>query len=206
MTITRAQILRAVPTAERKNLDEFVSTFNKWADSFGLNTPLRIVHFLAQVFHESGNLKYMEENLNYSASGLLKTFPKYFTKATASAYARKPEKIANRVYADRMGNGNEVSGDGWKFRGRGLVQLTGKDNYKAYARSKHCVGDLMSHPEWLCKYPGALKSAMWYWQEHGLNELADQDNVEAVTRKVNGGFNGLADRMFLYRRFKKEIN
>ena len=190
MTITRAQILRAVPMAERKNLDEFVSTFNKWADSIGLNTPLRIVHFLAQVFHESGNLKYMEENLNYSASGLLKTFPKYFTKATASAYARKPEKIANRVYADRMGNGNEASGDGWKFRGRGLIQLTGKDNYKAYARSKHCVGDLMGHPEWLCKYPGALKSAMWYWQEHGLNELADRDNVEAVTRKVNGGFNG----------------
>ena len=145
----------------------------------------------------------MEENLNYSADGLLRVFPKYFTKETAAQYARKPEKIANKVYANRMGNGDEASGDGWRFKGRGAIGTTGRDNYKAYADSEFCVGDLMSHPEWLAQSPGCYKSAMYFWWKNGLNQIADTDDVVKVTKRVNGGTNGLAQRQYYYRMAKR---
>jgi len=204
--ITVQQIMRAVPSANRERATELVQVFNDWNERFQINTPLRVSFFLAHVLHESGNLKYVEENLNYSADGLRKTFPKYFpTAALAAQYARQPQKIANRVYADRMGNGNEASGDGWRYRGRGMIQLTGKFQYQSYQNSGFCNGNLVAHPEWLTKSPGHTKSAMWYWYSHGCNELADRDDNISVTKRINGGLNGYANRDYLLRRFKKEF-
>ena len=205
MVITQQQIRRAVPEVYGKRLDAFVAAWNQWAEPFEITSPLRIVHALAQLLHESGNLRYVEENLNYSADGLLRTFPKYFNQESAKQYARQPERIANRVYANRMGNGNEESGDGWKFRGRGVIQLSGKNNYQDYANSEFCVGNLMAHPEWLAKSPGCFKSAMYYWWKNGLNELADRDDGIAVTKRINGGILGLAQRLYYTRKAKKAL-
>lgn len=194
MQITIEQIKKIAPGAPDKAAGEFVDTFNKWSDKFGITTPLRAAHFISQCVHECAELKAFEENLNYSEKGLLKVFPKYFNATTAKQYARKPEKIANRVYANRMGNGNEASGDGWKYKGRGAIGLTGRSNYLAYSTSGFCVGDLMAHPEWLAKSPGCYKSAMWFWWKNGLNAIADTGDVNAVTKRVNGGYNGLDSR------------
>lgn len=203
MIIVESQIRRIMPNVKEARVKEFVKCFNEWSDRFGISTPLRFVHFIAQIAHESGEFKSMEENLNYSADGLLRVFPKYFTKETAAQYARKPEKIANKVYANRMGNGDEASGDGWRFKGRGAIGTTGRDNYKAYADSEFCVGDLMSHPEWLAQSPGCFKSAMYFWWKNGLNQIADTDDVVKVTKRVNGGTNGLAQRQYYYRMAKR---
>ena len=203
MIIVESQIRRIMPNVKETRVKEFVKCFNEWSDKFGISTPLRFVHFIAQIAHESGEFKSMEENLNYSADGLLRVFPKYFTKETAAQYARKPEKIANKVYANRMGNGDEASGDGWRFKGRGAIGTTGRDNYKAYADSEFCVGDLMSHPEWLAQSPGCYKSAMYFWWKNGLNQIADTDDVVKVTKRVNGGTNGLAQRQYYYRMAKR---
>lgn len=203
MIIVESQIRRIMPNVKEARVKEFVKCFNEWSDRFGISTPLRFVHFIAQIAHESGEFKSMEENLNYSADGLLRVFPKYFTKETAAQYARKPEKIANKVYANRMGNGNEASGDGWRFKGRGAIGTTGRDNYKAYADSEFCVGDLMNHPEWLAQSPGCYKSAMYFWWKNGLNQIADTDDVVKVTKRVNGGTNGLAQRQYYYRMAKR---
>lgn len=198
-------ILRAVPQANRQRSEELAGVFNDWGGQFGIDTPLRLAHFLSQVFVESARLTAMEENLNYSAQGLMRTWPKRFDAAKAAAYARQPMKIANYVYANRMGNGPESSGDGWNYRGRGCIMITGRSGYMGYARSPLCNGDLMAHPEWLAQSPGCYKSAMWWWQQNGCNELADTDNCENVTKRVNGGTNGLADRKYYLRRFKREL-
>jgi len=166
------------------------------ASKFEINTPLRVAHFLAQCGHESGGFKLTQENLNYSAKGLLGIFPKYFDAGTAAAYERKPEKIANVVYANRMGNGDKASGDGWKFHGRGFIQLTGHDNYKAFstAINEDCVAnqDLVA-----TKY--ALASAAWFFHKNGLHKIADEGATDAVvtkvTKRVNGGTIGLEDRI-----------
>jgi len=205
MTITDSQIRLTMSNARTADIKLFVPVFNAYSDLFGINTKLRAAHFLAQIAQESSELRRLEENLNYSEEGLLKVFPKYFNRESATRYARHPQMIANRVYASRMGNGNEQSGDGWRFRGRGLLQLTGKENYQKYAQSEYCNGDLLAHPEWLAKYPGALKSAMWYWLLRNINDLADNDDVEAVTKRINGGQNGLAQRMFFLRKAKKAL-
>lgn len=168
-------IKTAVPTVNKERLEQFVNDCNKYSEQFGINTTLRMIHFLAQVFHESGQLKYVEE----IASG--------------------------KQYEGRKDLGNIVSGDGVRFKGRGYIQLTGRKNYQAYANSGYCVGNLMSHPEWLCNSPGNVKASMWFWQSRGLNELADRDDVRAVTKRVNGGYNGLAQRQYYYRRFKRSI-
>ena len=165
-------------------------------DKFTINTPLRLAHFLAQVSHESGIFKVSIENLNYSAKGLLATFPKYFDVATATAYEKKPEKIANLVYANRMGNGDKSSGDGYKFRGRGYIQLTGHDNYANF--DKTVIEDVLASPELVAtKYP--LLSAAWFWNKAKINTVADggptSEVVAKVTRKVNGGVIGLDDRI-----------
>jgi putative chitinase len=176
-------------------------------DRFNMTNPLRLAHFLAQAAHESGNFKFLKENLNYSADSLLKVFPKYFKdKATADRYARNPEKIANRVYASRMGNGDEASGEGFKFRGRGYIQLTGKDNYKAFSNfiGEDCVAnpDLVSD-----KYP--LVSAAWFFDKNNLWTLCDKgagdDVVTSVTKRVNGGTHGLADRISKFKLFNGEL-
>lgn len=165
-------------------------------EKFGIDNPLRLSHFLSQCAHESGNFKFVRENLNYSAAGLRKVFPKYFpTLEAANNYARQPEKIANRVYGSRMGNGDEASGDGFKFRGRGYIQLTGKDNYAAF--DKFVDDDIMANPDLVAtKYP--LTSAAFFFHRNKLWDLCDKghgdDIVLAVTKRVNGGTNGLADR------------
>lgn len=164
---------------------------------FEINTSLRLAHFLAQAGHESGGFKVVNENLNYSAKGLLGVFKKYFPDGTKAAlYERKPEKIANLVYGGRMGNGPEASGEGFKFRGRGYIQLTGKNNYKAF--DAVVPENLIESPDLVAtKYP--LLSAAWFFHKNGLHKIADEGATEAVvtkvTKRVNGGIIGLADRV-----------
>ena len=166
-------------------------------DTFGVNTSLRLAHFLAQCGHESGGFRLTQENLNYSAKGLMGIFKKYFpTQALADAYARKPEKIANKVYGNRMGNGPEASGEGFKFRGRGYIQLTGKQNYTAFDLAVE--DDILANPD-LVSSKHALASAAWFWKKNGLNLIADTGSstevVTKITKRVNGGTIGLADRI-----------
>jgi putative chitinase len=175
--------------------DNVISQIPDVAVKFQINTPLRLAHFLAQCGHESGGFKLTTENLNYSAKSLLAVFKKYFpTQSLAEAYEKKPEKIANIVYADRMGNGNKNSGEGYKFRGRGYIQLTGKSNYKAFGDS---IGiDIVANPELVAtKYP--LLSAAWFFQRclKRCDAGASDENITSVTKCVNGGTNGLIDRM-----------
>ena len=165
-------------------------------DKFEINTPLRLAHFLAQCGHESGGFKVVTENLNYGAAGLQSIFKKYFTPESAKEYQRKPEKIANIVYANRMGNGPQASGEGYKFRGRGYIQLTGKDNYTAF--DKTVEDDILATPDLVAtKYP--LLSAAWFFHKNGLHKIADEGATDAVvtkvTKRVNGGIIGLADRI-----------
>lgn len=204
MIITQANILRAVPETYKPRIPEFLAYFQQWAEPFEVNTPLRITHFLSQCWHESGNLRYVEENLNYSADGLMKTWPSRFTREKAQEYARKPEKIANYVYANRMGNGDEASGDGWRYRGRGLIGLTGKNQYMEYTKSDFCVGDVVKNPDLVAKAPGFVKTALFFWWKNGCNKFADKDDCVGLTKRINGGTLGLANRQFLLRRFKKE--
>ena len=162
--------------------------------TFGIDTPVELAHFLSQCGHESAGFKVVNENLNYSAKGLLGIFKKYFpTQALAEQYQRKPEKIANRVYASRMGNGDEASGEGFKFRGRGFIQLTGKQNYTAFGKA---IGvDIAANPDLVAsKYP--LLSAAWFFSKNCLAKCKDASDasVLAVTKCVNGGTIGLADR------------
>lgn len=165
-------------------------------EKFGIDNPLRLSHFLSQCAHESGNFKLVRENLNYSTDGLRKIFPKYFpTIEVANKYARQPEKIANRVYANRMGNGDEASGDGWKYKGAGFVQLTGKDNYTAF--DKFVDDDILANPDLVAtKYP--LMSAAFFFHKNKLWDICDKghshDVVVAVTKRVNGGVHGLEER------------
>jgi putative chitinase len=175
------------------------------AAKFGITTPLRLAHFLSQCGHESGGFKAVQENLNYGAKGLLGIFSKYFkTIAQATAYERKPEKIANLVYANRMGNGNEASGEGWKYRGRGYIQLTGKENYKAFDAT--VPEDITANPDLVAtKY--ALASAAFFFKKNNLWSICDKgsspDVVTLVTKRVNGGTIGLADRQ---KHFKEYYN
>jgi putative chitinase len=177
--------------------DAVIQMIPDTAAKFQINTPLRLAHFLAQCGHESGGFRVTQENLNYSAKGLMGIFKKYFpTEAIANAYQRQPQKIANKVYANRMSNGDEASGDGFKFRGRGYIQLTGRANYTSFGKS---IGeDIASNPDVVSgKY--ALLSAAWFWSNNGLNKLADGGATDAVvttiTKRVNGGTIGLPDRI-----------
>jgi len=177
--------------------DSVISQIPDTAARFELNTPLRLAHFLAQCGHESGGFKATQENLNYSASGLKGIFGKYFKEAgLAEQYQRNPQKIASRVYGGRMGNGPESTGDGFKFRGRGYIQLTGKDNYTAFGKAIN--EDLTANPDKVAThYP--LLSAAWFFTKNGLHKIADQGASDAVvtqvTKRVNGGTIGLADRI-----------
>jgi putative chitinase len=164
---------------------------------YEINTPRRVAAFVAQCAHESAGFKFIQENLNYRAASLRKTFPKYFaTDAIAQQYERKPQMIANRVYANRMGNGDEASGDGWKYRGRGLIQLTGKDNYTFFAGSLGIPVEEAA--EYLGTFEGASQSACFFWQENNINRFADANDIRGMTRAINGGFIGLEDRIKHY--------
>ena len=185
--------------------DAVIAMIPDTAAKFGINTPLRLAHFLAQCGHESGGFRATQENLNYSAKGLNGIFKKYFpTEASAAAYARNPQKIANKVYGGRMGNGLEASGDGYKFRGRGYIQLTGKDNYTAFGKS---IGeDMTTNPDKVAS-TYALLSAAWFFNKNGLHKMADGGATDAVvtsiTKRVNGGTIGLADRIKHFKEYYK---
>ena len=175
----------------------------KSAMTFYKMTPFKAAHFFAQTSHETGGYKLFSENLNYSAEGLQKTFGKYFTKELATSYAKQPEKIANRVYSSRMGNGNETSGEGWKFRGRGALQTTGKSNYEAF--SKH-IGkpEIMTNPD-LVATEYSFESAIFFFDKNKLWDICDKGiddaTILALTKKINGGTNGLEDRKHLTKKF-----
>lgn len=177
--------------------DKVIADIPTIVEKFQVNTSLRLAHFLAQCGHESGNFRLTQENLNYGVKGLLGLFKKYFpNEAKAKLYERKPEKIANLIYGGRMGNGIETTGEGWKFHGRGYIQLTGKDNYTAFGKA---IGvDICANPD-LVATQYALASAAWFWSKNGLNKIADEGATDAVvtkiTKRVNGGTIGLADRI-----------
>lgn len=187
--------------------DSVVSQIPQISEKFQINTKLRLAHFLAQAAHESGGFKALQENLNYSADSLKAVFGKYFPGNLNESYARKPEKIANKVYGGRMGNGNEASGDGWKFRGRGYIQLTGKVNYQAFSTA---IGeDCVATPDLVAtKYP--LASAGWFFSKNGLNAVADkgatEEVVKLITKSVNGGYHGLADRQSWFNKIYKALS
>jgi len=173
---------------EDKWLDPLNSTFDKYE----INTPKRQAGFIGQCQHESGNFKTLEENLHYSAASLMRVWPSRFPdQATADQYANNPEKIANKVYAGRMGNTED--GDGWKYHGRGVIQLTGKDNYMFCGQAIKL--DLMDNPDLLLEPMNAMLSAGWFWNKRGLNAAADVSGWEEITRKINGGVLGLDDRI-----------
>jgi len=168
-------------------------------NSYHVNTPLRIAHFMAQIEHESG-LKPISENLNYSAERLLVIFPKYFiSNEDANRYARNPQKIANRVYANRMSNGSETSGMGWKYRGRGFIQITGYSNY--FMLSKDTRINFLDNPDLLLEEANSMISALWFWNKNKLNELADKNDIVGITKRINGGTNGIEHRKELLKKY-----
>ncbi len=182
--------------------ESVISQIPDTAKRFGITTNLRLAHFLAQCSHESGKFKVVYENLNYSVDGLTKIFPKYFNYTTAKNYARNPEKIGSRVYASRMGNGNEISREGFKFRGRGYIQLTGKENYSRFG--KFIGEDLISNPDLVAtKY--SLASAAFFFYSNNLWSICDRGSdtstITALTKRVNGGTIGLEDRIKHFREF-----
>ena len=164
---------------------------------YDINTVPRVAAFIAQTAHESGGYKAIKENLNYKAASLCKVWPKYFPNMeVATRYAQQPERIANRAYANRMGTGPEESGDGWKFCGRGLIQLTCKDNYTRYAQSLEI--DLDEASEHLTTFEGCVQSAAWFWEANNLNQWADSGDMLTLTKRINGGTLGLEDRIKHY--------
>lgn len=176
------------------HIEHWYEALNQLLPEYDINTPHRIAHFVAQCAHESGSFRFIKENLNYRAASLRATFPKYFpTDDLARQYERQPERIANRVYANRMGNGDETSGDGWRYCGRGLIQLTGKDNYTFFAGSLGIPVEEAA--EYLATFEGAAQSACFYWEQNKLNRFADANEVKGLTRAINGGFIGLEDRI-----------
>ena len=198
--ITSAQILLACPKAPTGSISGII----KAMDLFNINTPLRQAAFLAQCAHESREFTTTEENLNYSADRLLKVFPKYFKSLEqATLYARNPRSIASYIYANRMGNGAESSGDGYRYRGRGYIQLTGHDNYMQYAAAT--ATDALNNPDLVSSPDGAALSAGWFWSKNGLNLLADKEDMLSITRRINGGLNGLQERMAYYHQARSAL-
>jgi predicted chitinase len=190
---TRIEMLKEMGVST-EDAEQYLGDLEQLLPKYDIaKSKLRLAHFFSQVLHESGCMRFDMENLNYSAKALRAVFGKYFkTSDQAEKYARQPEKIANRVYANRMGNGSESSGDGWKYRGRGLIQLTGKNNYQAFA-SWIDDDSIVENPD-LVASEYAVHSAVFFWDKNSLNAVADQDDVRKLTKRINGGDNGLAHR------------
>lgn len=189
--LSRAQLAQLLPG--NPYLDHWYHALEQALPDYDINTPQRVAAFMAQCAHESGGFRALKENLNYKAASLRRVFPKYFPNdELANAYAGKQEMIANRVYGGRMGNGDEHSGDGYRYCGRGLIQLTGKSNYQAFADSIETpIEDL---PEYLATFEGAVQSACWFWESNNLNQFADKGDILTMTKRINGGTIGLSDR------------
>jgi len=193
MQITQQQLGACI--GNNPYLEQWTEALNKILPDYEIDTPQRVAAFVAQSAHESGNFTALHENLNYRAETLRKVFPKYFTDASAAQIASQPNKaelIANRVYANRMGNGDEASGDGFRYCGRGLIQLTGKSNYQAFAESIETPVEQI--PEFLATFEGAVQSACWFWEANNLNQYADSGDIVTMTKRINGGTIGLEDR------------
>lgn len=214
--LTTETLAAAMPLSRESDRKRYAVPLYTAMQRYGISDSVyRERAFLAQVGHEGGQLKDTVENLNYSKEGLLAVFPKRFTPAQAAEYARQPERIANRAYANRLGNGDEASGDGWRYRGRGLIQITGRANYR------EATGGMLALPSDVDfeRVPGLLETALWacesaawWWSSHGLNAIADRlatDDEEAVmksiTRRINGGLNGWDDRWRLYLSAKRAV-
>ena len=196
--LTKEQLAQLIPG--NPYVENWLDALNEILPEYEINTPQRIAAFIAQCAHESGGFKALKENLNYRAVTLRKIFPKYFPNdEIANQYANLPNKqeaIANRVYANRMGNGDEASGDGYRYCGRGLIQLTGKENYSWFAASLEMpVEDV---PEYLQTFEGAVQSACWFWESNNLNQWADKGDILTLTKRINGGTIGLEDRIKHY--------
>jgi len=198
MELTKEQLKQLLP--KNPYVDHWYDALSKLLPDYEINTPKRIAAFIAQCSHESGGFTALKENLNYKPATLRKLFSKYFPNdALAEEYCAKPNKqeaIASRIYASRMGNGNEASGDGYKYCGRGLIQLTGKSNYVAFADSLEITPEEAS--EYLATFEGAAQSACWFWESNNLNQWADKGDILTLTKRINGGTIGLEDRIKHY--------
>jgi len=198
MELTKAQLAQLLPN--NPYIDHWFDALSKLLPDYSINTPQRIAAFMAQCAHESGGFTALKENLNYKPATLRKIFAKYFPDdASANDYCSRPNKqeaIANKVYANRMGNGDEASGDGYRYCGRGLLQLTGKDNYSWFAASLGITPEEAS--EYLQTFEGAAQSACWFWETNNLNQFADQGDILTLTKRINGGTIGLDDRIKHY--------
>lgn len=193
--LTKEQLKKILPNNQYVN--EWYDALSVLLPDYDINTPKRVAAFLAQCAHESGGFKFLKENLNYRAESLMRVWPKHFsTLDIARQYAHKQDRIANRAYANRMGNGDETSGDGWRFCGRGLIQLTGRNNYEAFAESIETPVEEI--PEYLATFEGATQSACWFWETNGLNRFADTGDIKGMTKVINGGYIGLEDRIKHY--------
>jgi putative chitinase len=201
MLITEKEFAQINPRA--KDVDEWVFAINELLPAYGFTRGPRLWMFLAQCGHESAGFTIMQENLNYSKAGLLKIFRKYFDEETATRYARKPQMIANRVYANRMGNGPESSGDGWKYRGKGPIQITGSNNTKAFLQWFYADEWESIDPDCMLEPRVGIAAACWFWIVNKLNPICDTENVQRVTRIINGGTHGLDDRINRYNTIKQ---
>lgn len=222
MTLTNTQLQAIMPQATAANVNAYLPFLNKGFSTFQINTPARVSAFVANLAHESMQFAAIEENLNYKADRLVVVFPKYFpTLAVAQGYGGKKEAIANRIYANRMGNGDEKSGDGWNFRGRGLIQLTGRDSYAACSKAVTGNSDtFIKNPDLLGTPQYAVASACWFWSdEKKLNDIADKpdawttqsnghtyDKFQWLTIRINGGLNGYDDRLAFWNRAKAQLH
>jgi putative chitinase len=198
MQITKEQLSQLIP--KNPYLDQWYDALSVLLPDYEINTPNRIAAFIAQCAHESASFTALHENLNYRSETLSKVWPKKFPASIAEQYAHKPEAIANRAYASRMGNGDEASGDGWRYCGRGLIQLTGKDNYTAFADSIGITPEEVS--DYVQTFEGAAQSACWFWESNNLNQYADSGDIETMTKRINGGTLGLEDRKKHYEHAK----
>jgi putative chitinase len=194
MEIRQDQLAQILPG--NPYIEHWTDALNKILPDYDITTPQRVAAFLAQTAHESGSYTALHENLNYTAQSLCRVWPSHFTPDIADQYAHNPERIANRAYAGRMGNGNEASGDGWKFCGRGLLQVTGRVNYQAFADSLQMNIDDV--PAFLQTFEGAVQSACWFWENNNLNQFADAGDIKGMTKVINGGYIGLENRISHY--------
>lgn len=194
--LTQQQLGQIIPG--NPYLEHWYNALAQACPDYDINTPARLAAFLAQCGHESGSFTAIKENLNYQAASLCRVWPKYFNADNANDYAHNQEKIANRAYGGRMGNGPEETGDGYRFCGRGLIQLTGRSNYQAFADS---IGeDINNLPDYLATFEGCVQSACWFWENNNLNQWADAGNIEKMTQIINGGTLGLDDRTARYQK------
>jgi putative chitinase len=195
MNLELDQLRQIIP--KNPYVEYWYNALEQLLPQYQIDTPHRLAAFLAQCAHESGNFVFIKENLNYRWQSLRKIFPKYFpTDALAQQYEKQPEKIANKIYANRMGNGSEDSGDGYRFCGRGLIQVTGRDNYSWFAASLDISPEEAS--EYMETFEGAAQSACWFWETNNLNQWADRGDIVTLTKRINGGTIGLEDRQKHY--------